>query len=91
LRALVERTGARFLYHDGGKEQSVPLLPGLVSRADVLYFPIDCGSRDAVATIKRLCRRLERPRKPLRTASLAALMSTLALTDRDHVATSAAP
>jgi hypothetical protein len=91
LRALVERTGARFLHHDGGKEQSASLLPGLVSRADVLYFPIDCVSHDAVATIKRLCRQLEKPYKPLRTASLAALMSTLALTDRDHVATSATP
>jgi Uncharacterized protein conserved in bacteria (DUF2325) len=91
LRALVERTGARFLHHDGGKEQSASLLPGLVSRADVLYFPIDCVSHDAVATIKRLCRQLEKPYRPLRTASLAALMSMLALTDRDHVATSAAP
>jgi hypothetical protein len=87
LRALVERTGARFLHHDGGKEQSASLLPGLVSRADALYFPIDCVSHDAVATIKRLCRQLEKPYKPLRTASLAALMSTLALTDRDHVTT----
>jgi hypothetical protein len=58
LRALVERTGARFLHHDGGKEQSASLLPGLVSRADVLYFPIDCVSHDAVAVIKRLCRQL---------------------------------
>jgi hypothetical protein len=91
LRALVERTGARFLHHDGGKEQSASLLPGLVSRADVLYFPIDCVSHDAVATIKRLCRQLEKPYKPLRTASLAALMSTLALTNRDRIASSATP
>jgi hypothetical protein len=36
-------------------------LPGLVSRADVLYFPIDGVSHDAVATIKPLCRQLEKP------------------------------
>jgi hypothetical protein len=90
LRALVERTGARFLHHDGGKEHSSSLLPGLVSRADILYFPIDCVSHDAVVTIKRLCRQLEKPYKPLRTASLAALISSLAWPGRGHTATLAA-
>jgi len=56
FKALVERTGARFLHHDGGIEHSSALLPGLVSRADHLFFPIDCISHDAVSTIKRLCR-----------------------------------
>ena len=78
LKALVERTGARFLHHDGGIEHSSSLLPGLISRADVLVFPIDCISHDAVATLKRLCRQLEKPYLPLRTASLATLASSLA-------------
>jgi len=78
LKALVERTGARFLHHDGGIEHSSSLLPGLISRADVLLFPIDCISHDAVATLKRLCRQLEKPYLPLRTASLATLASSLA-------------
>jgi cell division protein FtsB len=73
LKSLVERTGARFLHHDGGIEHSSSLLPGLISRADVLLFPIDCISHDAVATLKRLCRQLEKPYLPLRTASLATL------------------
>jgi hypothetical protein len=77
LKALVERTGARFLHHDGGIEHSSSLLPGLISRADVLLFPIDCISHDAVATLKRLCRQLEKPYLPLRTASLATLASSL--------------
>jgi hypothetical protein len=78
LKSLVERTGARFLHHDGGIEHSSSLLPGLISRADVLLFPIDCISHDAVATLKRLCRQLEKPYLPLRTASLATLASSLA-------------
>ena len=78
LKALVERTGARFLHHDGGIEHSSSLLPGLISRADVLLFPIDCVSHDAVATLKRLCRQLEKPYLPLRAASLATLASSLA-------------
>src|SRR4029077_18701335 len=78
FKALVERTGARFLHHDGGIEHSAALRPGLVSRADHLFFPIDCISHDAVSTIKRLCRQLEKPYQPLRTASLATLVSALA-------------
>jgi hypothetical protein len=78
LKSLIERTGARFLHHDGGIEHSSSLLPGLISRADVLLFPIDCISHDAVVTLKRLCRQLEKPYVPLRTASLATLASSLA-------------
>jgi len=77
LKALVERTGARFLHHDGGIEASSALLPGLIARADHLLFPVDCISHDAAATIKRLCRQLGKPYLPLRTASLANLMSSL--------------
>jgi hypothetical protein len=77
FKALVERTGARFLHHDGGIEHSSTLLPGLVSRADHLFFPIDCISHDAASTIKRLCRQLVKPYHPLRTASLATLVSAL--------------
>ena len=90
LKALVERTGARFLHHDGGIEHSAALLPGLVSRADHLFFPVDCISHDAVATIKRLCRQLERPYHPLRTASLATLVSSLAMASRNQGAAIAA-
>jgi hypothetical protein len=82
LKAMVERMGARFLHHDGGIEHSAALLPGLVSRADHLFFPVDCISHDAVATIKKLCRQLERPYYPLRTASLAALVASLAVASR---------
>jgi len=77
FKGLVERTGARFLHHDGGIEHSATLLPGLVRRADHLFFPIDCISHDAASTIKRLCRQLEKPYHPLRTASLATLVSAL--------------
>jgi hypothetical protein len=82
LKALVERTGARFLHHDGGIEHSSSLLPGLISRADDLFFPIDCISHDAAATIKRLCRQLDKPYQPLRTSSLATLMSALRMSQQ---------
>ena len=48
-----------------------------MNRADRVFFPIDCVSHDAVATIKRLCRLTEKSYEPLRTASLACLLSAL--------------
>jgi len=82
--------GARFLHHDGGIEHSATLMPGLVSRADHLFFPIDCISHDAAAAVKRLCQQLEKPYQPLRTASLATLVSALARMSRGGETTIAA-
>jgi hypothetical protein len=81
LKRLTERTGASFLYHDGGIEHSSALLPGLLSRSDYVFFPIDCISHDAAMAIKRLCGQTGKRYRPLRTASLACLFSGLA---REH-------
>ena len=78
LKTFVERANGRFLHHDGGLEQNAALLPGLVSRADLAVFPVDCVSHDAVAALKRACAQLGKPFVALRTASLACLISALA-------------
>lgn len=75
---MVENAGGEFLYHDGGIEHSMTLLPGLVSRADCAVFPIDCISHDAMGMVKRHCRQSTKPFIPLRTSSLASLLSGLA-------------
>jgi hypothetical protein len=90
LKALVERAGARFLHHDGGVEHNSALLPGLISRADQLFFPVDCISHEAAATIKRLCRQSEKPYHPLRTAGLATFMSELARIPQQRATAAAA-
>jgi hypothetical protein len=77
LKAVAEGIGAQFLHHDGGVEHSTTLLPGLVSRADLTVFPVDCVSHAAVASVKRLCRLTGKPYIPLRTSSLTALLSAL--------------
>src|ERR1700722_15476739 len=77
LKGLVESTKGRFLHHDGGIEHSPNLLPGLVSRADIAVFPVDCVSHDAAAAVKRVCRQLGKRYIPLRTSSLACLLSGL--------------
>jgi hypothetical protein len=71
LRELAERAGAVFLYHDGGIEERGGLLPGLVSRADAVLFPVDCISHTAMLCVKRLCRQGGKKFLPLRSAGLA--------------------
>jgi hypothetical protein len=78
LKGLVERTNGRFLHHDGGLEHNAALIPGLVSRADIALFPVDCISHDAAAAVKRSCRLMGKRYLPLRTASLACLLAGLA-------------
>ena len=75
LKAFVERARGSFLHHDGGIEHSMTLLPGLISRADCAVFPIDCISHDAMGIVKRQCRQSAKPFLPLRTSSLASLLS----------------
>jgi hypothetical protein len=78
MKRLVERTRGCFLHHDGGIEHNAALLPGLVSRADVAVFPVDCVSHDAAASVKRVCRQLGKRYVPLRSSSLTCLLSWLA-------------
>jgi hypothetical protein len=90
LKAAVERAGGVLLYHDGGIEHSMTLLPGLVSRADFAVFPVDCVSHDAMGILKRQCRQSAKPFIPLRTSSLASLLAGLAIRcqmtdDRDQM------
>jgi hypothetical protein len=77
LRHLVEGLDAGFLHHDGGREQHSDLLGGLVSRASLVLFPVDCVSHDAVLNLKRLCRQAGKAFIPLRSASVASLMLAL--------------
>jgi len=81
LKAMVERAGGALLHHDGGIEHSMTLLPGLIGRADCAVFPIDCVSHDAMGMLKRQCRQSAKPFIPLRTSSLASLLSGLAMLD----------
>ena len=77
LRALVERSGASFLHHDGGIEDRSGLLEAQVSRADVVFFPVDCVSHNAVGTVKRMARYMGKPYVALRSSGLTALAAAL--------------
>jgi Uncharacterized protein conserved in bacteria (DUF2325) len=77
LRAGAEALGAEFLHHDGGIECHQSLLPGLVSRSDLIVFPVDCISHDAALNLKALCRQAGKAFVPVRTASVTALLAAL--------------
>jgi uncharacterized protein DUF2325 len=80
LRASSERLGARFLHHDGGVDDRSGLLGGLVSRADMVMFPVDCVSHEAVGTVKRLCRQMSKPFVPLRSTGMGSFVAALSRT-----------
>jgi predicted nucleic acid-binding protein len=70
LKAAVARRGGALLSHDGGIEENLAALPGLISRADATFFPMDCISHSAVGHIKKYCRDGHKPFTPLRTARI---------------------
>ncbi|MCC7046455.1 MAG: DUF2325 domain-containing protein [Alphaproteobacteria bacterium] len=77
MRAWIARRGGTLLHHDGGVDDREGLLAGLVSRADLVLFPVDCISHAAVATVKRLCVQMAKPYVPLRSAGIASLIAAL--------------
>jgi Uncharacterized protein conserved in bacteria (DUF2325) len=81
LRTLGERLGADFLHHDGGVDDRSGLLAGLVSRADIVMFPVDCVSHEAVLMVKRLCRQAAKPYLPLRSTGVSSFIAALARTE----------
>jgi hypothetical protein len=82
LAAFAVARGGALIAHDGGVEDNLALLPGLVSQADVVCFPVDCVSHSAAEKVKKLCQRLAKPWAPLRSASLASFISEIpAITD----------
>jgi hypothetical protein len=77
LRLLIEHVGGQFIHHDGGIEERMNLLPGLVSRAVAAVFPVDCISHDAALSLKRLCRQAGKPFIPLRSTGFGSLLHAI--------------
>ncbi|GHU03686.1 hypothetical protein FACS1894205_0650 [Alphaproteobacteria bacterium] len=77
LRRIVERCNGAFAHHDGGLEESLGLLPGLVGRADAVLFAVDNISHAAQDELKRHCRRQDRVFVPVRRSGISAYLSAL--------------
>lgn len=77
FRRVIEDANGRFLHHSGGSEDNPLLLPGCISRADLVLFPVDCISHQAMHDLKRHCKQADKPYRALRTASVAGLLLVL--------------
>ncbi|MEW6593629.1 MAG: DUF2325 domain-containing protein [Thermodesulfobacteriota bacterium] len=76
-KKLVEQSGAEFMHHDGGREDSRGLLDKLLSRADAVLCPVDCVSHDACLRVKKMCKRQQKPFVMMRGSGLSALAKGL--------------
>lgn len=56
-RQLIERTGGRFLHHDGGEEDAVTKLDASLAAADLVICQTGCISHDAYWRVKEHCKR----------------------------------
>jgi hypothetical protein len=89
---MVATAGGELLVHDGGIEDRHGMLATMLPRAQMVVFPIDCISHNAMQVAKQACARRGIACHPIRSASVAsfvALMQRLA-TDA-HAGGTAAP
>ena len=77
FRAVVENLNGRFSHHDGGIDDNIGRLGGVLSQADVVLCPVDCVSHGACLKAKALCKQAAKPFVPLRTAGLSSFVAGL--------------
>jgi hypothetical protein len=62
---------------DGGIDDAVRLLPGLVSRCDAALLPAECVSHAAMTTARRICTAADMLLRPLRSATESSFLCAL--------------
>lgn len=77
-RQLIERTGGRFVHHDGGEQDSTSRLDTSLAAADLVICQTGCVSHDAYWRVKDHCKRTGKRCVFVDTPSKAALMRALA-------------
>ncbi len=88
LRSATIMMDAVFVHHDGGDECASRLITPMIGRADLVMFPVDCVSHEAVGILKKTCRQLGKPYVALRSSGLASFLNGVRATaigrDRDR-------
>lgn len=78
-RLVIERTGGRFLHHDGGDEDNPAKLDATLAAADLVICQTGCVSHDAYWRVKDHCKRTGKRCVFVETPSRSALERALAL------------
>jgi Uncharacterized protein conserved in bacteria (DUF2325) len=77
-RHIVERSGGRFMHHDGGDEQNVARLDATLAAADLVICQTGCISHDAYWRVKDHCKRTGKPCVFVENPGTASLRRALA-------------
>jgi hypothetical protein len=77
IRDWCQKRKGLLLHHDGGLEDNPQRLSDLVTRADIVLFPVDCISHGASGVIKSLCANHAKTWRPLRTSSVTAFQTAM--------------
>lgn len=74
---MVENLNGHFSHHDGGVDDNIGRLGGVLSQADVVLCPVDCVSHGACIRAKTFCKQTAKPFVPLRSAGLSSFVAGL--------------
>ncbi len=74
---LVESGGGKFEYHDGYMNSGNQDLEARVRRSDLIICPVSCNSHGACLSVKKLCRKHNKPVKMLPSPSLSSISNAL--------------
>ena len=77
LARLVAAAGGALLVHDGGIEDRQGLLAAMLPGVDLVVFPIDRISHNAMHVAKQACARLDIACHPVRSASVASFVALI--------------
>ncbi len=77
FRGLVENCNGSLIHHDGGIQDNMKSLAGVLNRADIVLCPVECVSHGACNKAKSYCKRTAKPFVPLRTTGVSSLLSGL--------------
>jgi len=74
---LVENGGGQFKYFDSFNGSSERTLRPMISWADVILCPIDFNSHRACLSVKKLCKKMQKPYKMLSNSSISNISRVL--------------
>lgn len=76
-RELADKRGCDFEYHDGYLRDGEQSLEGKINRCDLVLCPVDVNSHNACLSVKKICKKLNKPYRMLPSSSLSSVARSL--------------